>query len=98
MGSLARRAAVAAISCVMIIGGPALTPASAQMHHGGHGNHGGHGGHGGGMHHGGWHGHHGGGYYYGGGGYDGPYYGGYGYGAPGCVPALGLVTGDFCGY
>ena len=43
------------------------------------------------------HGYYGGGPYYGGPYYGGPYYGGGGY-APGCLPVLGLVSGNFCGY
>lgn len=100
--SLSKRVAVALLTGGLACAGPALTPAVAAIHHGG----GGHGGgfHGGGMHRGGgWHGHYAGGYRrhygYGGGYYGGGYYGGgYGYYGPPCVPVLGIVTGNFCGY
>jgi hypothetical protein len=100
--SLSQRVAVALLTGALTCAGPALTPAAAAMHHGGGGHGGGfHGGgfHGGGMHRGGgWGGHYAGGYHrhYG---YGGGYYGGYGYyGGPGCLPVLGIVTGNFCNY
>jgi len=86
---LTKRIAAALLSGGVVFGALAVTPASAQYHHGYHG----------GYHHGGgYYGHRR--YYRGGYGYYGPrYYGGYGYyGRPGCVPALGLLSGDFCGY
>ncbi len=86
--SLSSRIAVAVLTCGLAFCGPALTPASAFIRHGG-----GHGGRGGG----GWHGHYAGRYHHYG--YHGGYYGGYGYyGYPGCIPVLGLVSGDYCGY
>jgi hypothetical protein len=110
---LSKRVAAALLAGSLAFAGPALLPASAAMHNGGGGHGGGgHGGgmHGGGMHAGGgggWHGGHGGGghwhgggYYGGGGGggyYGGGYYGGGYYGSP-CLPVLGIVSGNFCGY
>jgi hypothetical protein len=97
--------AVAVLAGGMALGG--VADASAAPRHGGGGGHGGGGFHGGG---GGFHGggggfHRGGGYargyghrYYGGGGYyGGPYYGGPYYGGP-CVPVLGILSGNYCGY
>lgn len=97
MASLSRRVPVALLIGGLAFAGPAVTPVSAAVHHGGGGHHGG------GMHNGGgWRGHYAGGYYHRhyGYGYGGGYYGGYGYygPGPGCVPVLGLVTGNFCGY
>ena len=88
--SLSSRAAVAVLTCGLALCGPALAPASAEIRHGG-----GYGGHRGG----GWHGHYAGRYRHYGyhGGYYGGYYGGYGY-YGGCIPVLGLVSGNFCGY
>jgi len=101
VSSVAKGIAVTLLSGAMAFGGLAIAPAAAAMHRSG-----GHGGsyHGGGRYRGGGRyyagGYHrrygyGGGYGYGGYGYGGPYYyGGYGY--PGCVPILGLVTGNYC--
>jgi hypothetical protein len=91
-----KRIAVALFASGLALVGPTLNSASAQQHRSGgaHYRSGGHA-----YYRGGGHRWHGGGYY--GGGYYGPgYYGpgpGYYYGpAPGCVPLLGLVSGDFC--
>jgi hypothetical protein len=114
VASLPKRIAAALLAGSLALGGPALMPASAAIHiggggHGGGGHGGGMHGGGGGMHAGGggWHGGHGGGghwhgggYYGGGGGYyggGGGYYGGGYYGAP-CLPVLGIVSGNYCGY
>ncbi len=85
---LTKRIAVALVSGGVALGAMAVEPASAQYHHGYHG----------GYHHGGYYGHR---HYYRGYGYGygyGPgYYGGPYYGTP-CVPVLGILSGNFCGY
>ena len=98
--SVVRRIAVALITGGVALGGSSLVSASAEIRPNGHGG----GLHGGGMHRGGgWRGHYAGGYgrHYAGNGYGG-YYGGYGgygyYGGPGCLPFLGIITGNYCYY
>jgi len=93
---LSRRVATALVGGGMALGGMALTPALAQVHHGsGHYAH-----HGAPHHHyyGGGHRRYYGGNYYGGGYYGGGYYDGGGYYGPPCVPVLGLLSGNFCNY
>jgi hypothetical protein len=96
VASLTSRIAVGVFACGLAFGSLAIAPASADYRHGGHGGHGGY--------HGGGHGHYAGGYHHYGYGYRSPVYGGPVYGGPvyygpsGCIPVIGLLSGNYCNY